>query len=61
MVSRISPASCGRVFIASVGTLATLSWIGMGVLIRDFYVKHYRVINIVLALTLGECIYSMLR
>ena len=33
----------------------------MGVLIRDFYVKHYRVINIVLALTLGECIYSMLR
>lgn len=55
------PLLAAEFFIASVGTLATLSWIGMGVLIRDFYVKHYRVINIVLALTLGECIYSMLR
>lgn len=36
-------------------------WIGTGLLIQNFYLKHYRVINIILALTLGECIWSMLK
>ena len=30
-------------------------------LIQKFYVRHYRMINIVLALTLLECVWSMLR
>lgn len=50
-----------ELFIATIGTIATLTWIGMGALIQKFYLKHYRVINIVLALTLLECIYSILR
>lgn len=46
--------------IATIGTIATTTWIGMGLLIRKFYLQHYRVINIILALTLGECIWGVL-
>lgn len=46
--------------IATIGTTATLTWVGMGVLIQKVYQKHYRAINIILALTLLECVYSML-
>lgn len=49
-----------ELFIATVGTVATSTWIGGGLLIRDFYLKHYRIINIILGLTLGECVVSML-
>jgi putative threonine efflux protein len=47
--------------IATIGTIATSLWVGMGLLIQQFYTKHYRVINVILALTLLECVYSMLR
>ncbi len=47
--------------IATIGTIATLTWIGMGVLIQRAYQKYYRLINIILALTLSECVYSMLK
>mgnify|MGYP002764085843 CR=1 FL=1 len=47
--------------IATIGTIATCTWIGMGVLIQKFYLRHFRVINIVLALTLLECIWGMLK
>ncbi len=47
--------------IATIGTIATLTWIGLGVLLRKAYQKYYRPINIVLALTLLECVYSMLK
>lgn len=47
--------------IATIGTIATITWIGLGVLIQKYYTKYYRVINIVLALTLLECVYSMLK
>lgn len=47
--------------IASMGTIATASWIGMGMLIQRAYRKHYRIINVVLALSLLECIYSMIK
>lgn len=46
--------------IASIGTIATMSWIGMGALIQRFYLRYYRPINIVLALLLLECVISML-
>lgn len=47
--------------IATIGTVATLTWIGMGVLIQKVYQRHYRVINVILALILLECVYSMLK
>ena len=47
--------------IATIGTIATCTWIGTGVLIRKFYLRHFRVINIILALTLLECIWGMLK
>ena len=50
-----------EIIIATIGTIATLTWIGMGVLIQRTYQKYYRVINIILALTLSECVYSMLK
>jgi len=50
-----------EIIIATIGTIATLTWIGMGVLIQKAYQKYYRVINIILALTLSECVYSMLK
>ena len=50
-----------ELLIATIGTIATMTWVGMGLLIEKFYLKHYRIINIVLALTLLECIYSMLK
>ena len=50
-----------ELLIATIGTIATSTWIGAGLLIQKFYVKYYRIINIILALTLLECIWSMLR
>ena len=50
-----------ELFIATLGSFATLTWIGMGALIQKFYLKHYRIINILLALTLVECIISILK
>jgi cysteine/O-acetylserine efflux protein len=50
-----------ELLIATIGTIATSAWIGMGILIQKFYLKHYKAINIILALTLLECIYSMLK
>ena len=50
-----------ELLIATIGTIATSTWIGAGILIQNFYIKHYRIINIILALTLLECIWSMLR
>ena len=47
--------------IATIGTIATCTWIGLGVLIQKFYLRHFRVINIILALTLLESIWGMLR
>lgn len=50
-----------ELFIATIGTIATCTWIGMGILIKNFYLKYYKVINIILALSLLECIYSILK
>ncbi len=50
-----------ELIIATIGTIATLTWIGLGVLIQKVYQKHYRVINIALSLALLECVYSMLK
>lgn len=50
-----------ELIIATIGTIATLTWAGMGILIQETYQKHFRIINIILGLTLLECVYSMLK
>ena len=47
-------------FIATLGTVATLTWIGFGLVTQRFYLRHFRIINILMALTLLECVLSML-
>lgn len=49
-----------EIVIATIGTIATGTWIVGGLLIQKFYLKYYRVINIVLALSLLECVFSIL-
>ncbi|MDT3843227.1 MAG: LysE family transporter [Bacillota bacterium] len=46
--------------IATIGSIATGTWIVMGMFIQKLYMKHYRAVNILLSLALGECIFSML-
>ena len=50
-----------ELIIATIGTIATYTWIGMGMLIQRVYKKHYRVINIILAISLLECVYTMIK
>lgn len=50
-----------ELFIATIGSVATLTWIGMGMLIQSFYIKHFRIINIIISLSLLECVYSILK
>ena len=50
-----------EIIIATIGTVATITWVGAGVLIRNVYQKYFRIINILLAITLLECVYSMLK
>lgn len=47
--------------IATIGTVATSAWIGTGLAIQKVYLRHYRLINIILAVTLLECVYSILK
>lgn len=47
--------------IATIGTIATSTWIAAGMAIQKFYLRHYRPVNIILALTLLECVYSILK
>lgn len=50
-----------ELIIATIGTIATLTWIGLGAMLQKVYKKHFKPINIVLALILLECVYSMLK
>jgi cysteine/O-acetylserine efflux protein len=47
--------------IATIGTVATSVWICAGLAIQKVYLRHYRLVNIILAVTLLECVYSMLK
>lgn len=55
------PLLSAELVIATIGSIATGTWIVLGMLIQKFYLAHYRPINILLALTLLECIISILR
>ncbi|MDK2808653.1 MAG: cysteine/O-acetylserine efflux protein [Clostridiales bacterium] len=50
-----------ELIIATIGTIATITWIGMGMMIQKVYLRHYRIINIVLAIILLESAYSMIK
>lgn len=47
--------------IATIGSAATSTWIGAGMAIQKIYRRHYRLINVILAVTLLECVYSILK
>lgn len=44
-----------EMIIATIGTIATLSWIFFGGLFQNTYFKYFRIINIILALLLLQC------
>lgn len=46
--------------IATIGSIATLSWIAAGAAMQRFYLRHCRAANILMALILLECAYSIL-
>ena len=50
-----------ELMIATIGTVATSAWIGTGLVIQKIYLRHYRLINIILAVTLLGCVYSILK
>ncbi len=43
-----------------INWIATFTWAGLGALIQSFYIRHYRPLNIIMALALLECVYSIL-
>ena len=47
--------------VAAAGTAAASARIGAGPAIRRIYLRHYRLINIFLAVTLLECVYNILK
>lgn len=47
--------------IATIGSIATSAWIGAGMAIQKIYLKHCRLINLILAAALLECVYSILK
>lgn len=49
-----------EMFIAAIGTIATLVWIGFGVTIQRVYQKHFRKANLIFALSLIVCAAEML-
>jgi hypothetical protein len=49
-----------EILIAAIGSLCTTVWIFLGNILKSFYQKHFRAVNVVMSLTLGECVYSML-
>ncbi|WP_227872563.1 LysE family transporter [Jeotgalibaca ciconiae] len=49
-----------EMIIAIIGTIATLSWILFGGLFQETYFKHFRIINMILALLLLQCAVALL-
>src|SRR5690625_4990088 len=49
-----------EMFIATVGMIATITWIFFVELLQNTYFKHFRSINIILALLLLQCAVALL-
>lgn len=54
------PIMAAEAFIAGIGCVATLTWVGAGVAMQRIYRTHYRVINLALAATLLACAWGMI-
>lgn len=50
-----------ELIIATIGVIATVTWIGLGIMIQRVYLIYFRIINIILAVILLECAYSMIK
>ncbi|WP_207857461.1 LysE family transporter [Lucifera butyrica] len=48
-----------EMFIATIGSIATITWIFFGAAFQKPYSKHFRIVNVVLALILLECAYQL--
>lgn len=48
-----------EMIIATVGSMATLTWIFFGAVFQKAYTKHFRTVNGFLAITLLECAYQL--
>lgn len=48
------------IFIATIGSIATTTWALTGKFLQKLYIKHFKIINIILALFLLECVISLL-
>lgn len=49
-----------EMIIATVGTIATLTWVFLGGLLQKTYINHYRMVNIILAILLLQCAVALL-
>lgn len=49
-----------EIIIATVGSIATMTWIFFGGLLQHTYFKYYRTINIILAFLLLQCAVALL-
>jgi cysteine/O-acetylserine efflux protein len=48
-----------EMIIATIGSIATITWILFGAVFQKAYSKHFRVVNMVLAIILLECAYQL--
>lgn len=48
-----------EMLIATIGSIATITWILFGAAFQKSYSKHFRIVNVVLAFILLECAYQL--
>lgn len=48
-----------EMIIATIGTIATLSWIFFGAVFQQTYLKYFKIINLLLGVILLECAYEL--
>jgi len=48
-----------EMIIATIGSIATITWIFFGGMFQKAYIKYFRVVNLVLAFILLECAYEL--
>ena len=48
-----------EMIIATMGSIATLTWVFFGAVFQKAYRKHFRVVNVILAIALLECAFQL--
>lgn len=49
-----------EILIATLGSMATICWVMAGIALQRMYVQHFRWVNLILALLLIQCAYSII-